>query len=82
MQNRHAMKPNIFKISIVFFLLHSGMLHSQIPDHEVVITASSDQMVNFNDYITKSIWYHELINSMVNYLLYAQVGRYYSPLFP
>jgi CheY-like chemotaxis protein len=27
-----------------------------------------DQMVNFNDYITKPIWYHELINSMVKYL--------------
>lgn len=29
---------------------------------------SPDQMVNFNDYITKPIWYHELINSMVKYL--------------
>lgn len=27
-----------------------------------------EQMVNFNDYITKPIWYHELINSMVKYL--------------
>jgi CheY-like chemotaxis protein len=27
-----------------------------------------DQMVNFNDYITKPIWYHELINSMIKYL--------------
>jgi CheY-like chemotaxis protein len=29
---------------------------------------SPDQMVNFNDYITKPIWYHELINSMTKYL--------------
>lgn len=27
-----------------------------------------DQMINFNDYITKPIWYHELINSMVKYM--------------
>lgn len=27
-----------------------------------------DQLNNFNDYITKPIWYHELINSMVKYI--------------
>lgn len=27
-----------------------------------------DQLINFNDYITKPIWYHELINSMIKYI--------------
>lgn len=27
-----------------------------------------DQLVNFNDYITKPIWYHELISRMIKYI--------------